>query len=621
MKFSILILNIILFIFGILFSILYLVTFSHVFIIAFYVILIFYFLTLLYVYKELKFVLNIINSNKIKKLSDSPFYVFTDFSHLGKIINNFISKDKMIGAINLTLTKSVTNENFFKVVVENFAIIFNTMNVAVVVYDPVIEKMVFKYGNGHLKKINLTDNFNLIQNKISNIISKDEFVNIFKEDFEEIQNIGIYKLNSTLNFNGYIIFGYTNKKIDASLFNDSNTLLLEIQTAFNLHVNNNVLNQKIKDLNLLNKIITLMETNKNIDQLLHIFLTHITANEGLGFNRAIYFEKEESKNYLKGVKSIGPLTFEEAQSKWEAIVSCTIDVFLEKNSESEDEPLEKLVQNSNLFLHNDVLLNDIIDSKTYKIIDISSSGFSNQNRTILQSFNLKKMLMIPLHSYDNFLGILIVDNEFDNKSFSYDRINSLTSFSNQTSLAINNILLYEKISKLAIVDELTQLYNRRFFNETLENEVSRSLRYEKNCSLIMIDIDFFKNYNDQNGHLVGDELLRLISKIFKSSCRHNDHVCRYGGEEFAIILPDTTSKGALEVAEKIRKKVLENVFPYEEKQPLKKVTISLGISSIPELSDSSFSIKDTADKALYAAKYAGKNRSLIFDPIIHAEIK
>lgn len=612
MKFSIKILNFILFLLGIIFSISYFTTQLYFFIISFYVVFIFYFLTLIYISKELKYVLNIINSNRIKKLTESPFYVFSDFSHLGKIINNFISKDKMIGAINLTLTKSVTSENFFKVVVENFAIIFNTPHIGFVVYDPVIEKMIFKYGNGLLKNITLTENFNLIQNKVSNIISKDECINIFKENMSELQNIGIYKLNSSLNYTGYIVFGYANQKIDNTFFNESNTLLLEIQTAFNLHINNTVLNQKIKDLHLLNKIITLMETNKNIDELLHIFLTHVTAKEGLGFNRAILFSKEENKNYLKGKKSIGPLTLEEATIKWENLENCPIDLFLESNPEADVEPLENLVLNSNLFLHNDVLLNDIISSKVYKIIDISSSGFSNNNREVFQSFHLKRMIIVPLHSYDNFLGILIVDNEFDNKSFSHERINSLVNFSNQTSLAINNILLYEKIKNLSIIDELTQLYNRRFFDETLESEISRSKRYDTDCSLIMIDIDFFKNYNDKNGHLAGDELLRLISKIFKSSCRNNDYVCRYGGEEFSIILPDTKALGAYEVAEKIRKKVLENVFPYEEKQPNKKLTISLGISSLPELAENSFDLKNTADKALYEAKHSGKNRSLIY---------
>lgn len=614
MKLSIRILNIILFVFGLIFLSLYFVTKSYFFMVAFCVLFLFYFFTLIYISLELKFIFKNINNNSMSKLTESPFYVFKEFSILGKLIKAFFSKDRMIGAINLTLTKSVSSEDFFKVLVENFAIIINTPHVGFIVYDPTVEKMELKYGNGILSFISLNENFSLIQNKVSNIISLEEYKSIFKGDLSALKNIGIQKLNTSLNYTGYIIFGYTNKYLTPSFFNESNTLLLEIQTAYNLHINNTILHQKIKDLNLLNKIITLMETNKDISQLLHIFLTHVTAKEGLGFNRAILFQKEENKNYLTGIKSIGPLTQDEATQKWESLNACPIDLFLEATPNQKLEPLEKLVINSKLFLHNDVLLNDIITSKRYKIIDISSSGFSANNKEVFQSFNLHKMIIVPLISYDTFYGIFVVDNEFDGKAFSYERVNSLINFSNQTSLAINNIMLYEKIKKLAIIDELTQLYNRRFFDDTMTSEVNRSLRYNTECSLIMIDIDFFKNYNDTNGHLAGDELLRLISKIFKASCRSNDYVCRYGGEEFAIVLPDTNIEGAYEVAEKIRRKVCENVFPYEEKQPNKKLTISLGVSSLPFYAKDMTALKATADKALYYSKSHGKNMVVKYNP-------
>ncbi len=613
MKISIRVLNITLFVLGLIFSGLYIATKNYFFIIIFYFIFVFYFSTLIYISLELKFIFKNINNHNIDRLMDTPFYMFKEFSILGKMIKAFFSKDKMIGAINLTLNQSVALDEFYKVVVENFAIIINTPHVGFIVYDPIIEKMEFKYGNGVFSNITLSENFLFIQNKISNIISKEDFHSIFKEDFSNLKNIGIQRLNTSLNYTGYIIFGYSNQQISTNFFHESNTLLLEIQTAYNLHINNTILKQKIKDLNLLNKIITLMETNKDIDQLLHIFLTHVTANEGLSFNRAILFKKEESKKYLVGVKSIGPLTQKEAITKWESLEKCPIDLFLESNPKCEVEglePLERLVLKSKLFLHNDVLLHDIVSSKSYKIIDISSSSFSSSNKTVFQSFNLHKMIIVPLVSHDNFYGIFIVDNQFDGKAFSYERVNSLINFSNQTSLAINNILLYEKIKKLATIDELTQLHNRRFFEETLQSEVSRSLRYNTECSLIMIDLDFFKVYNDTNGHPAGDELLRLISKIFRTNCRSNDYVCRYGGEEFSIILPDTGIEGAYGLAEKIRKKVCENVFPYEEKQPNKKITISLGVSSLPHYANDMLSLKETADKALYAAKNNGKNQVL-----------
>lgn len=160
----------------------------------------------------------------------------------------------------------------------------------------------------------------------------------------------------------------------------------------------------------------------------------------------------------------------------------------------------------------------------------------------------------------------------------------------------------------ALIDELTNIYNRRHFEDRLEEEVQRALRHKRPLSLIMIDIDHFKNYNDKNGHPAGDRLLQKLAALLREAKRDTDILARYGGEEFSIIVPETGHKGAGELAERIREVVEEYPFQHREKQPLGKLTISLGVADIPTHAQSKKELLDSADKALYNAKESGRNQ-------------
>ena len=151
---------------------------------------------------------------------------------------------------------------------------------------------------------------------------------------------------------------------------------------------------------------------------------------------------------------------------------------------------------------------------------------------------------------------------------------------------------------LAVRDGLTGLFNRRYFNELMAVEVNRLKRYPAAVSLLMLDIDDFKNYNDTQGHPAGDVLLKDAAKVFKNSVRPADIVCRYGGEEFIIILPQTEKIAAKVVAERLRVQV-GLYLP---------VTVSIGIASIPEDAQEISALIEKADNALYQAKKAGKNK-------------
>jgi diguanylate cyclase (GGDEF)-like protein len=174
---------------------------------------------------------------------------------------------------------------------------------------------------------------------------------------------------------------------------------------------------------------------------------------------------------------------------------------------------------------------------------------------------------------------------------------------------IIEIDLFEKTMLSAVTDGLTGLYNHRYFQDRLDEEVERARRYGMPLSLLMVDVDDFKVYNDANGHIAGDVLLVEISKILLKAVRKVDAVARYGGEEFSVILPSTKKKGALTIAWRICQKVAAAHFPNQIVMPQKNVTVSIGVATFPEDAGEKVMLLDCADKLLYQAKALGKNQA------------
>ncbi|MFH0766300.1 MAG: diguanylate cyclase [Calditrichota bacterium] len=178
--------------------------------------------------------------------------------------------------------------------------------------------------------------------------------------------------------------------------------------------------------------------------------------------------------------------------------------------------------------------------------------------------------------------------------------------------SLENVSNYNTMRRMAMVDALTNVYNRRFFSDHIIREFNRARRYKTKLGLIMLDIDHFKHYNDTNGHLAGDRVLSEVAAILRANVRESDVVARYGGEEFVIILPEADIKKGLVVAEKIRQAVETCNFPFGEKQPGGRVTISLGLASDTEDVESTNDFINRADIALYQAKTSGRNRVITF---------
>ena len=174
--------------------------------------------------------------------------------------------------------------------------------------------------------------------------------------------------------------------------------------------------------------------------------------------------------------------------------------------------------------------------------------------------------------------------------------------------AIRLVGLLRKLEELSITDELTKIFNRRYFMNQLNKETERAQRYEHSLSLMMIDIDYFKQYNDDQGHQKGDELLKQFSAYVKKRLRKNDLWARYGGEEFAIIMPDTSKEKAISFANGLREKIQNYRFGNGTLKQNSKITISAGIAEIPSDCQSMVNLISVADSELYNAKRNGRNK-------------
>jgi two-component system, cell cycle response regulator len=165
---------------------------------------------------------------------------------------------------------------------------------------------------------------------------------------------------------------------------------------------------------------------------------------------------------------------------------------------------------------------------------------------------------------------------------------------------------HDEIYRLTTMDGLTQIYNRRYFEEALEREVSRSRRYERNLTLVMFDVDHFKQVNDRYGHLAGDYVLKQLASTLRTRIRREDVFARYGGEEFGLLLPEIDLPGAVKLADKARRLVDKQRFEFDKN--VIPISISLGVAALTGEHRGAEDLKRAADSKLYEAKATGRNR-------------
>jgi diguanylate cyclase (GGDEF)-like protein len=227
----------------------------------------------------------------------------------------------------------------------------------------------------------------------------------------------------------------------------------------------------------------------------------------------------------------------------------------------------------------------------------------------LSQLSIGSFLFIPFVIQDRVIGFLC--SYSNQKEFlDQEKFANFQVFFNQIAIGLQKSLLYEKVQKLSITDGLTKLYSHRHFKQRLEEELVLAGRYSSPLSLLILDIDHFKQYNDKYGHVAGDHVLMEVASILKEQAEVTHLVARYGGEEMVLIAPETTKEKAVELAERIRMKIANRVFALGHETT--NVTVSIGVATYPMDADSSTELISKADQALYAGKNRGRNRVVAY---------
>jgi diguanylate cyclase (GGDEF)-like protein len=213
------------------------------------------------------------------------------------------------------------------------------------------------------------------------------------------------------------------------------------------------------------------------------------------------------------------------------------------------------------------------------------------------------VIAVPLKSSGTVIGVLDLFgvNDFDDNDLAIIR-----TFATQTTVAVDNVLLHEEAQRLSITDGLTGLWNYRYFTMTFAKEIERSARFGRPLALLLLDLDKFKDVNDNHGHQRGDSVLIELATRVKAEIREVDTLARYGGEEFVLVLPETDAAGAAGAAQRICEVVRHRPFYHEGEEPLA-ITVSVGVSVFPTHGSSAATLMRNADSALYAAKDAGRD--------------
>ena len=239
----------------------------------------------------------------------------------------------------------------------------------------------------------------------------------------------------------------------------------------------------------------------------------------------------------------------------------------------------------------------------------SSSYFRGRKNNLLKC---DFFISIPLMIENEIIGVMNL-NDNDKGFYNICDLDFALSVSEFVALSISNALLFEKVEKLSVTDGLTGLVNHHQMQALLKNELIRCQRYASSLSIIMMDLDRFKNINDTYGHQKGDDILLYFASTMKKFCRSMDIAARYGGEEFILILPETKVQGAFYIAERIREEIANQIFHHKGKDF--KVTVSSGIAEFKlDIIKIPADLIKIADQALYKAKAEGRNRTIVGKP-------
>ncbi len=373
------------------------------------------------------------------------------------------------------------------------------------------------------------------------------------------------------------------------------------------------INKTKAELNVLYEISNAMRTTLKLEEILYIILTGVTAHTGLGFNRAMLFLVNKKKAILEGKLGIGPNTEEEATLIWKRIednkmgLDDLVNAFKFSDTVLESKFNHQVKQLKLPLKETDNLLGlAVLEGMPLHLTPQTIKNYSSD--PLISILKTQEAVIVPLKAKDDINGVIVADNIFTKHPISGDTLRIFIMLANQAGLAIENSQLYEQAIIRSHTDSLTNLWNHGYFHQLLKTEIRKSKIENVNLSLIMIDMDNFKIYNDKLGHQAGDKVLKQLSNLLRDYSRKMDFIARYGGEEFAIILPHANTKEALFISERLRQKISSHPFNNKEIMPKEQLTASLGVATFPEDAQTTSGLIAIADKRLYAAKENGKNR-------------
>jgi len=351
----------------------------------------------------------------------------------------------------------------------------------------------------------------------------------------------------------------------------------------------------------------------------------------ISFSVFIIIEVFYSFQLLDNIRSlqieVSKLNLSLGDYQLEGILLTTIMSLIETEELKVEEVIEKIAESVKSVFKNEIVViylfggrflkkvigEDIIELEELEEISIKNKPLLINNTSSfpmyknLSNKGITSFILTPFYTRKVVSGVLGVFSK-NNRKFTLKELGLLRMVSAPTSLVIENAELFEKTKILSITDSLTSLYNRRFFETKLEEIFLKAKTEQKKFSLCICDIDYFKYYNDTNGHPIGDIVLKNVAEIIKNGVKGGDIVARYGGEEFVIIFPDTEKENAIKVCEKLRKKIEEYKFPYEKNQPNGDLTVSFGVATFPDDATIPDGLLKKADDALYKAKEMGRNK-------------
>ncbi len=241
------------------------------------------------------------------------------------------------------------------------------------------------------------------------------------------------------------------------------------------------------------------------------------------------------------------------------------------------------------------------EQKPLLVPDVSLEKRFSPRVDRMTKFDTHSVICVPLVVRGICHGVIELINNIEESSFSEEDLLLLTTMSDYTAIALENAAFIQRVEELTITDDLTGLYNSRFLQSRIDYEVNRASRFNTDLSMIFLDLDLFKHVNDKHGHLMGSKMLKEVAELLIKNTRNIDMVCRYGGDEFVILMPETSKKNALLVANKLRNAVKKNEF-LTDAGITYRLTSSFGVASYPGDAKSKNELIEMADNAMYRIK-------------------